>query len=92
MSEKFANLLKIKPDISLATFIQLWLLGDDAIIYIDVNINGETVLEHVKTIDPALEEYYDYKIANFEGAGAESQSLMTVNLKMEETDEHNIEN
>lgn len=40
----FNELLDIRPNINLATFIQLWLLGGDDKIYIDIKIGNDYVL------------------------------------------------
>ena len=46
----FDELIGLKPNLILAELIQLFLLGYDDKIYIDVEIGGELVLEHIRII------------------------------------------
>ena len=78
----FDELIDIRPDVNLATFIQLWLLGYDDKIYIDVRIGDEEILTDVRIIDSELVPYYEYKIAYFEdNCGTPDCGMLTVVLK-----------
>ena len=59
---KFDDLLDLKPNVTLGELIQLFLLGYDDKIYIDVEVGGEEIVEHTRIIDGELEPYYEYKI------------------------------
>lgn len=58
----FNDLLDLKPNVTLGELIQLFLLGYDDKIYIDVEVGGEEIMEHTRIIDEELEPYYEYKI------------------------------
>ena len=64
---KFNDLLDLKPNVTLGELIQLFLLGYDDKIYIDVEVGGEEIIEHARIIDGDLEPYYEYKIQYLSG-------------------------
>ena len=74
---KFNDLLDLKPSITLGELIQLFLLGYDDKIYIDIEDKGEMILEHIRIIDGKLEPYYERKIQYLNDSG---DSKMTVGL------------
>lgn len=74
---KFNDLLNLKPVITLGELIQLFLLGYDDKIYIDIEGKGEIILEHIRIIDGELEPYYERKIQYLSDS---SDSKMTVGL------------
>lgn len=80
----FNELIDLRPNVTLADFIQLWLLGYDDKIYINVKV-GEVELEHVRIIDSVLVQYYDYKIHHLEDIGLDESGVLWVIL--EENDE-----
>lgn len=80
----FNELLDIRPNINLATYIQLWLLGGDDKIYIDIKIGNDYVLEDVRIIDTRLIKYYEYEIEYFEGGNYETYTDMCVALRRKE--------
>ena len=75
----FDELIGLKPNLILAELIQLFLLGDDDKIYIDVGIGGELVLEHIRIIDNKLVPYYESKIEYLYDS---CSSMMTVGLEL----------
>ena len=74
---KFDDLLDLKPNVTLGELIQLFLLGYDDKIYIDVEVGGEEIIEHARIIDVDLKPYYEYKIQYLSGTYG---SDMTVGL------------
>ena len=74
---KFNDLLDLKHAITLGELIQLFLLGYDDKIYIDIEDKGEMILEHIRIIDGELEPYYERKIQYLSDSG---DSKMTVGL------------
>ena len=74
---KFNDLLNLKPNITLGELIQLFLLGYDDKIYIDIEDKGEMILEHIRIIDGKLESYYERKIQYLSDSG---DSKVTVGL------------
>ena len=57
----FNELIDLQPDIKLAELIQLFLLGHDDKVYINLIINGDEYnpLENIRIIDDELKPYYD---------------------------------
>lgn len=86
----FDNLLDLQPDIKLADLIQLFLMGYDDKIYVNViiheaNLKEPIELSEVRIIDSVLKPYYEYKIAYLEDSYYETPgSMMTINLIKEE--------
>lgn len=74
----FDELICLKPNVSLSDLIQLFLLGYDDKIYVDILINNEEIFEHIRIIDSKLEPYYEYKI---EFLSDSCDSKMTIGLK-----------
>lgn len=64
----FRELIDLEPQgkLNLAEFIQLFLLGYDDKIYIDIKVDNEYILEHIRIIDEKLAEYYELPIHYFE--------------------------
>ena len=79
---EFDDLLNLKPVITLGELIQLFLLGYDDKIYIDIEDKGE-YLEHIRIIDSELEPYYERKIQYLSDS---CDSKMTVGLQIESED------
>ena len=75
----FDELIGLKPNLILAELIQLFLLGYDDKICIDVEIDGELVLEHIRIIDNKLVPYYESKIKYLYDS---CSSMMTVGLEL----------
>ena len=61
---KFKELIDLRPNIKLADLIQLFILGDDDKVHINLIINGDEYnpLENIRIIDASLEPYYDYSV------------------------------
>ena len=80
---KFEELITLRPSLKLGELIQLFLLGYDDKIYLDILINADSYnqMEHIRIIDVSLEPYYDYKIEYL--CDAEG-SMLTVGIKKEE--------
>lgn len=76
----FNELTDLKPNVRLADLIQLFLLGYDDKIYFDISVCYKE-LNHIRIIDPKLEEYYDYKVAWIEESDWNSTSIFSVILK-----------
>lgn len=62
----FDELIDIRPKVRLADIIQLFLLGDDDKIYIDVVDGNDTVLSDTRIISSELVPYYEREIAYLE--------------------------
>lgn len=60
----FDELIDLQPDIKLAELIQLFLLGYDDKVYINLIINGDEYnpLENIRIIDGVLKPYYDCSV------------------------------
>lgn len=58
----FDDLITRRPNIILADLIQLFLLGYDDKIYVDIFVDGIETFEHIRIIDSKLVPYYEYKI------------------------------
>lgn len=86
----FDNLLDLQPNVMLADLIQLFLMGYDDKIYVNViiheaNLKEPIELSEVRIIDSALKPYYEYKIAYLEDSDCETPgSMMTINLIKED--------
>jgi hypothetical protein len=93
----FDNLLDLQPNVRLADLIQLFLMGYDDKIYVNViiheaNLKEPIELSEVRIIDSALKPYYEYnpaqnpyKIAYLEDSYYETPgSMMTINLIKED--------
>lgn len=82
----FDNLFDLQPNVMLADLIQLFLMGHDDKIYVNVviheaNLKEPIELSEVRIIDSALKPYYEYKIAYLEDSYYETPgSMMTINL------------
>ena len=81
----FDNLLDLQPNVRLADLIQLFLMGYDDKIYVNViheaNLKEPIELSEVRIINSALKPYYEYKIAYLEDSYYETPgSMMTINL------------
>lgn len=77
----FNDLISMTPDVNLASLIQLFLLGYDDKIYIDILIKGKPVLEGVRIIDSRLQVFYERKIEYLEEGDYDSHSLLKIALK-----------
>ena len=82
---KFDDLISLSPSVRLADLIQLFLLGYDDKIYIDlivhkINSKETTELSNIRIIDSCLQPYYEYKIEYLEDGDFETKSMMTVAL------------
>ena len=94
----FDELIDIRPDVNLATFIQLWLLGYDDKIYIDVSIGDKEILCDTRIISEELVPYYEYKIAylkdnrgiEFEGHGSIGVVLKSMKENIDEQINSNV--
>lgn len=64
----FNELIDIRPNVRLADLIQLFLLGYDDKIYIDVRLEGndELIFEEIRIIDDKLTDYYEKKVVYLE--------------------------
>ena len=86
----FDNLLDLQPNVMLADLIQLFLMGYDDKICVNViiheaNLKEPIELSEVRIIDSALQPYYEYKIAYLEDSCYETPgSMMTINLIKED--------
>lgn len=80
----FNELIDIEPDINLATLIQLFLLGGDDKIYLDIWDGKKPVFNSIRIIDSNLQPFYERKIAYIEDSSYESHAI-EVTLKKEQT-------
>lgn len=76
----FNELIDIRPNVRLADLIQLFLLGYDDKIYIDVRLDcdGELRFEETRIIDSNLEQYYEKKVLWLEDAYSECSRFCAV--------------
>lgn len=78
----FNELIDIRPNVRLADLIQLFLLGYDDKIYFDIQL-GDDEFNHIRIIDPVLEDWYEYKIEYIEESDYDSTSIFRVILDKE---------
>ena len=76
----FNDLIDLKPSITLAELIQLFLLGYDDKIYVDILVNAEKIFENIRIIDSELIPYYEYKIEYLTDT---CTGIMAIGLKKE---------
>lgn len=77
----FDDLITMKPNVNLASLIQLFLLGYDDKIYVDILIGCELVLEKVRIIDQQLQSFYERKIVYLEEGDYDSRSILKISLE-----------
>lgn len=58
----FNDLIDLKVNLRLCDLIQLFLLGYDDKIYIDLSVNNDILLEDIRIIDSELIPFYECKI------------------------------
>ena len=77
----FDDLITMKPNVNLASLIQLFLLGYDDKIYVDILIGCELALEKVRIIDEQLQPFYERKIVYLEEGDYDSRSILKISLE-----------
>lgn len=74
---RFNELICTSPNVRLCDLIQLFLLGDDDKIYIDIVVD-DTEFVNVRIISDVLEPFYERKVSHLEESEG---SLMTIYLE-----------
>lgn len=90
----FDDMISCEPKLKLGELIQLFLIGNDDKIYINVQrvikkkwrSYGEDLCTNTRIIDPRLVQYYDCYIEQLEDP-CDNETLLTIVIKTEADDE-----